>query len=156
MSNSYYKTRPTHKGRKLVIRHKIPPRTTPDIQAATQFLSRLNPNPNTTSKMTITQIKTARFYNLNLTATEALLTLGKLGMTDMTGLAAELAVSTAAITTIAQRLIGARLIERRYSADDRRVIYLRLTELGAARVHQLTGDSTAVATAPALGLRYTR
>jgi DNA-binding MarR family transcriptional regulator len=112
--------------------------------------------------MTITQIKTVRFHGLNLTATEALLTLAALGQTDMSGLAAELAVSSASITAIADRLVKARLIIRSYSRDDRRTIYLTLTELGAARVQAITGKpverpvTTPITAAPALGLRYTR
>lgn len=112
--------------------------------------------------MTITQIKTVRYYGLNLTATETLLTLAALGQTDMSGLAAEIGVSSASITNIVDRLIKARLIIRSYSRDDRRVIYISLTELGATRVHAITGKpvahpiTTPITAAPALGLRYTR
>ena len=112
--------------------------------------------------MTITQIKTCRFHGLNLTATESLLTLANLGQTDMSGLAAELCVSSASITNIVERLIKDRLVIRSYSRDDRRVIYINLTELGASRVHAITGRpvtmpvTTPITAVPALGLRYSR
>ena len=112
--------------------------------------------------MTITQIKTCRFHGLNLTATESLLTLANLGQTDMSGLAAELCVSSASCTNIVERLIKDRLVIRSYSRDDRRVIYITLTELGASRVHAITGKpvtmpvTTPINSVPALGLRYSR
>ena len=54
--------------------------------------------------MTIIQLKTLRHHGLNLTATEALLTLANLGTTDMSGLAEQIAVSTASITKLVDRL----------------------------------------------------
>jgi MarR family transcriptional repressor of emrRAB len=110
--------------------------------------------------MTIIQLKTLRYYNLNLTATEALLTLAKLGTTDMTGLASEIGVSTASVTKIVDRLCKQNLMQRRSTRDDRRCVFLDLTEKGAARIYQITGSYPETVTpanaAPAIGLRYAR
>lgn len=89
--------------------------------------------------MTTTQLKTARYYGLNLTGLELLLHLRNEGPLPMTALAAELAISSAAVTGAADTLAKKRLVRRKHSHLDRRSIELALTELGHSRVHQITG-----------------
>jgi DNA-binding MarR family transcriptional regulator len=93
--------------------------------------------------MTITHIKTCRFFGLNLTAVETLLTLSDEGAMDMTSLADRLQVTTVSITNIADRLSKIGLVERVRSATDRRSITLRLTDKGMGRVFQITGRHAA-------------
>ena len=93
---------------------------------------------NTTALTTI--LATARHLGLSLAGLQILLLLAEHEELNMTCLAEEIGFSTSSMTQMAQRLIGRRLIERAdRSALDRRLISLRLTELGRARVYQLTG-----------------
>jgi DNA-binding MarR family transcriptional regulator len=94
--------------------------------------------------MTTTQLKTARHYNLNLTALEALLILAERESLPMTILADEIGISCAALTGTADGLAKKQLIKRTHGTADRRSITLTLTELGRSRVYQLTGRELAV------------
>jgi DNA-binding MarR family transcriptional regulator len=89
--------------------------------------------------MTITQLKTARFYNIGLTALELLLTLAEREELPMTTLADDLGISTAGVTSTADSLAKKGMVRRAHSSIDRRSINLALTELGRARVFQITG-----------------
>lgn len=90
--------------------------------------------------MTITQLKTARHYGINLTALEVLLTLAEDGDLSMSLLADKVGISTAAITGTADSLAKKQLVKRSASESDRRTIWLTLTEIGRVRIHQITGE----------------
>lgn len=72
-------------------------------------------------------------------------TLGRQGGTQLNHLAAELDVTTPAITQAVDTLARNGLVERRYSRDDRRKIEAVLSERG----HQLLNDIATVEAVPA-------
>ena len=87
-----------------------------------------------------TTLATARHLGLGTTDLQCLLLIAEHEEINMTCLAVEIGISTAAMTSTAKRLIGKCLIKRAHShAADMRVVNLRLTELGRSRVFQLTG-----------------
>jgi len=91
--------------------------------------------------MTTTQLKTARYYSLNVADLIALMMLARDGDLPMTALAAELTVSPAALTGIGDRLAKKGLVQRRPSTLDRRSVTLSITETGRSRLYQITGDA---------------
>jgi len=86
-------------------------------------------------------LQTGRHLGLGLAALQTLLILSEHEELNMTCIAEEIGFTCSSMTQLAQRLIARRLIERAdRSSNDRRIIALRLTELGRSRVFQLTGD----------------
>lgn len=94
--------------------------------------------------MTTTQLRTIRHHGLNLTDMQILLLLAENGRSCMTDLAMDLALVEASITGAAKKLIAKHLVQKvdRRTGDrfrDNRLVQLDLTELGRARIHQITG-----------------
>ncbi len=72
----------------------------------------------------------ARRHQLKLNTLQALAVLQSNGPTTCHDLAAELDVSSAAVTCIGDRLVALNLATRTYGKADRRMIYLTLTHHG--------------------------
>lgn len=75
--------------------------------------------------------------SLNLTQARMLSVLHYGGSQKVAELADQLAVTPGAITGIADKLIKQKLVDRRRDEQDRRVVYLSLTEQGNALIGEL-------------------
>ncbi|MBN8458545.1 MAG: MarR family transcriptional regulator [Verrucomicrobia bacterium] len=75
-------------------------------------------------------LSVARFYQLNLTQTEALCVVSEHRNLTVGSLASHLGVTTAAITHVADTLVRLGFVERRNGISDRRHIWLDITQLG--------------------------
>jgi DNA-binding MarR family transcriptional regulator len=79
------------------------------------------------------------WVNLNLTVPQlkSLFYVSRHGTTNLSGLASGIRVTPANVTGIVDRLVEQELLTRLPDADDRRVLWLRLTEKGEALVANL-------------------
>lgn len=66
------------------------------------------------------------------------------GRMTMGQIGKRLKVSSAAVTGLVDRLVLQEYVERSFDADDRRVIYVSLTEAGHVECQRVVGEITAV------------
>lgn len=82
-------------------------------------------------------LKTARFYQLNITQAESLCVVAEHRNMTVGALAIHVGVTTAAITHIADTLVRLGYIDRRNGISDRRHIWLDITPLGEAVLNNI-------------------
>src|SRR5438270_13270964 len=95
--------------------------------AATEFVSALDAN----------RRRIARDAGLSATELRALFHVARVVSITPKQLAAYLEMTTGAVTAIARSLVDAGLLRRVDHPDDRRSLYLELTDAGHARMFQL-------------------
>ncbi len=110
--------------------------------AATEFVSALEAN----------RRKIAEEAGLTLTELRALFHVGQVVSITPKNLATYLGLTTGAVTAIARSLIGADLLERVDHPDDRRSLYLELTEHGHETMRTIHHDFNAMVAASTASL----
>ena len=85
----------------------------------------------------IKQLELIHLYQLSVNQARTLLHLYTAGPCRTTKLAPYLGISTAAVTTITDKLVAMKLISRFPFTNDRRIVMLHITNKGRAHAHSI-------------------